>query len=96
MAALFAFAGVMKLVPPSEALAAQSPLPVLFIRLIGVAEVLGAVGLILPAALRIRAELTPLAAACLAVIMAGAAVLTAATGALGGAVVPLSSGALSA
>jgi len=38
----------MKLVLPAEALAGPVALPVLFLRGIGVAEVLGAVGLILP------------------------------------------------
>ncbi len=63
LAALFLFAGGMKLVMPIGLLAAQSPLPGLFMRVIGVCEVLGAVGLILPAALRIKERLMPLAAA---------------------------------
>jgi len=37
-------------------------LPGLFLRFLGVAEVLGAIGLILPGLLRIRPALTPLAA----------------------------------
>jgi hypothetical protein len=53
----------------------QSPLPGWFVRFIGVAEVLGAIGLILPGLLRIRPGLTPLAACGLVVIMAGATVL---------------------
>jgi hypothetical protein len=44
------------------------------IRLIGVAEVLGALGLVLPWALGIAPILTPVAAGCLAFIMGGAAV----------------------
>ena len=43
------------------------------IRLIGAAEVLGAVGIVLPVALGVAAWLTPVAAACLAALMAGAA-----------------------
>jgi hypothetical protein len=41
-----------------------------------VCEVLGGVGLILPAALRILPVLTPVAAAGLVIIMAGATVIT--------------------
>jgi DoxX-like family len=63
LALLFLFAGGTKLVLPLEALTAQMPLPGLFVRFIGVAEVLGAIGLILPGFLRIRTGLTPLAAA---------------------------------
>jgi hypothetical protein len=51
-------------------------LPGLFIRFIGVAEVCGAAGLILPWLMRIRPALTPLAAAGLVIIMAGATVIT--------------------
>jgi hypothetical protein len=71
LAALFLFAGGMKLITPVEALA-MSPFSGEFIRFIGVCEVLGALGLILPCALRIFPVLTPLAAAGLVVIMAGA------------------------
>jgi hypothetical protein len=77
LAALFLFAGVMKLVLPVEAMAGPVAFPGAFLRFIGVAETLGAVGLILPAWLRIRPELTPLAAAGLVVIMAGATTVTA-------------------
>lgn len=72
LALMFVFAGGMKLVVPIEALAEQMPLPALIVRAIGVAEVLGAVGLILPGLLGIRPGLTPLAAAGLLVIMSGA------------------------
>jgi hypothetical protein len=80
LAALFLFAGGMKLITPIEVLAVMSPFPGEFIKFIGVCEVLGAVGLILPYALRIRRELTPLAAAGLAIIMVGATVSTLAIG----------------
>ena len=43
--------------------------PPLLVRFIGVSELLGAIGLILPAALKIRPQLTTLAAAGLALIM---------------------------
>ena len=80
LAALFLFAGGMKLITPVEALAAMSPFPGELIQFIGVCEVLGALGLILPYALRIFPALTPLAAAGLVVIMAGATVSTLAIG----------------
>jgi hypothetical protein len=51
-------------------------LPGLFVRFIGVAEVLGAIGLILPGLLRNRPGLTPLTGAGLVIIMIGAMVFT--------------------
>ena len=54
LAALFLFSGGMKLVLPLEKLMGPVPLPGLFMRFIGVAEVLGAIGLVLPGLLRIR------------------------------------------
>ena len=80
LAALFLFAGGMKLITPVEVLSAMSPFPDAFIRVIGVCEVLGAVGLILPWALRILPGLTALAAAGLVLIMVGATVSTLAIG----------------
>lgn len=79
LAALFTFAGAVKLMMPIEELTAQIAVPGWFIRFISVAEILGALGLILPGLLRIRAELTPLAAAGLTIIMVGAVVTTAMT-----------------
>ncbi len=67
LAALFLFAGVMKLVLPIEAMTLPVALPGGFLRFIGVVEVAGALGLILPGALRIRTGLTPLAAAGLVI-----------------------------
>jgi hypothetical protein len=96
LALIFLFSGGMKLVLPLEALTGQTPLPGLFVRFIGVAEVLGAVGLILPGLLRIRPGLTPLAAAGLVLIMIGATVLTLAEGAIAPALIPLVVGLLSA
>jgi uncharacterized membrane protein YphA (DoxX/SURF4 family) len=72
LAALFLFAGAMKLVLPLEQMAGPITLPGPLLRFIGVAEVLGAIGLILPGLLRIRPGLTPLAAAGLVIIMIGA------------------------
>ncbi len=81
LALLFLFAGGTKLVLPMDVLTAmgspnQVHLPGLLIRFIGVCEVLGALGLILPGLFRIKASLTPLAAAGLVIIMIGAVVLT--------------------
>jgi hypothetical protein len=94
LAALFLFAGGMKLVTPVDKLAEMSTLPVAFIQFIGCAEVLGALGLILPGVLRIKQVLTPLAASGLTIIMSGAVVATLQTGPAAGAVVPLIVGAL--
>lgn len=99
LALLFLFAGGLKLVLPIDKLVAmgspnQVVLPGLFIRFIGVCEVLGALGLILPGVLGIRRRLTPLAAAGLVIIMIGAIVLTIIGDGLGAAAVPLLVGVL--
>jgi hypothetical protein len=96
LAALFLFAGGMKLVLPIEAMAGPVALPGLLLRFIGVAEVLGAVGLVVPGLLRIHAELTPVAAAGLVIIMIGATVITAMGGTIAPAVVPFIVGVLAA
>jgi uncharacterized membrane protein YphA (DoxX/SURF4 family) len=72
LALLFMFAGVMKFVMPVEEMTKQIALPGWFLHFIGAAEILGAIGLVLPGILRIRTGLTPLAAAALVVIMIGA------------------------
>ena len=78
----------------------QFPLPGLFVRFLGVAEVLGAIGLILPGLLGIRLGLTPLAAGGLVIIMIGATMITLAGGVPGGgfalSLIPLVVGLLSA
>ncbi|HSG38625.1 MAG TPA: DoxX family protein [Thermoanaerobaculia bacterium] len=76
LALLFIWGGAFKLVAPIEKLAGPVPLPGLFLRFIGLVELLGGLGLILPAALRIRPILTPLAAAGLVTVMIGATVIT--------------------
>ena len=96
LAALFLFAGGMKLAVPVEALEQQSPLPGLFLRFIGLAEALGALGLVLPWLLRIRPWLTPLAAAGLVVIMVGATVLTLTEMGIGAALLPFVVGLVAA
>ena len=92
LAALFLFAGVMKLILPIEAMAGPVALPGWLLRFIGTAEVLGALGLVLPGLLKIRQELTPLAAAGLVIIMTGATLITAMTGSAAGALIPLAVG----
>jgi len=97
LAALFLFAGGSKFVMPPEVLTAgPPPMPLLFMRFIGVCEILGAIGLILPGLLRIRTGLTPLAAAGLVMIMIGATVLTVIGIGVAMALVPLIVGALAA
>src|ERR1700737_4829439 len=89
LAIIFLLSGGMKLALPLEALTKQMPLPGLFVRFLGVAEVLGAIGLVLPGLLRVRLGLTSLAAAGLVIIMIGATVLTLAAGAVALALVPV-------
>ncbi|MFI7133529.1 DoxX family protein [Nonomuraea sp. NPDC050153] len=79
LALLFLGAGVMKLSQPKEKLAASGmgwteDFSAGAVKGIGALELLAAIGLILPAALGIVPVLTPLAAAGLVVVMAGAAV----------------------
>jgi hypothetical protein len=76
LALIFLFTGGTKLILPIEVLTEQTPMPSLFVRCLGIAEVLGAIGLILPGLMRIRPVLTPLAASGLVIIMIGATVLT--------------------
>lgn len=68
--------GITKLSLPREKLAKKmhwaSAWPPRRIKLLGLAEVAGAVGLVLPAATGIAPLLVPLAAACVGVLMAGA------------------------
>ena len=76
LALLFFFAGVMKFVMPIEEMQGPVAFPLSFIRFIGVAEILGALGLILPGLLRIRTMLTSVAASGLTIIMIGATAVT--------------------
>src|ERR1700676_392794 len=85
LAVLFMFAGVMKFVMPIEEMTKQIALPGWFLHFIGVAEILGAIGLVLPGILRIRTGLMPLAAAALVVIMIGATAVNLKTGQRGAA-----------
>ena len=96
LALLFLFSGGVKLVLPIEAMAKQISLPGAFLRFIGVCEVLGALGLILPGLLRIKTALTPLAASGLVIIMIGATVLTLESGGVKMAWTPFCAGILAA
>jgi uncharacterized membrane protein YphA (DoxX/SURF4 family) len=96
LALLFLWAGGMKLVLPLEQMAGPVPMPGPFLRFIGVVEVLGALGLILPSLLRIKPGLTPLAAAGLVIIMIGATVIGLQSGPVAMALIPLVVGLLAA
>ena len=97
LAALFLFAGGVKLILPLDAMTRQMPmLSGGFLRFVGACEVLGAIGLILPMLLRIRPVLTPLAAIGLLIIMIGATVVTLMIGGGAGALFPMVTGMLAA
>ena len=76
LAVMFLFAGGSKLVMSAEQMRAPGPIqfPVAFIRFIGICELLGAAGMIVPGLTGIKPGLTRLAAAGLIIIMAGATV----------------------
>jgi putative oxidoreductase len=73
LGAAFVVGGLMKAIMPVADLAQNAAwtadVPLALLRFIGVAELAGGLGLILPAATRIRPMLTPLAAVGLATIM---------------------------
>jgi len=94
LALVFLFAGGMKLALPVAQLTQQMPLPGWFVRFLGVAEVSGALGLILPGLLHIRPLLTPLAAMGLVIIMIGAVVISAIHMGIGAAIAPVIVGVL--
>lgn len=79
LALAFGASGFMKAFMPIDQLGAQMAWvndvnPLLMVRLPGIAEVLGAIGLILPSALRIQPRLTVYAAYALALVMVLAAI----------------------
>lgn len=76
LSAIFLFAGFMKFVTPLEEMTKGSSLPGWFLLFIGAMEVLGGIGLIVPALTRIRPVLTPIAACGLVIIMVGATILS--------------------
>lgn len=73
MTGLFGMVGMTKLTTPIPELAGMLPwvteYPEMLVRFIGISELLGAVGLILPTALRIQPKLTNYAAISLAIVM---------------------------
>ncbi len=101
LARLFLFAGVTKLIWSMEEMQSmgspnQVQLPELFIRFLGVVEVLGALGLVLPGIFRIRKGLTALAATGLTIVMIGAVIITIAGDGIALAITPLIVGLLCA
>lgn len=96
----FGAAGVMKVTQPIEALADAmgwaGAVPAALVRFIGTAEILGALGLILPAATRIKPALTPLAAAGLTTIMTLASLFHVSRGEFGALPINLILGAVAA
>ena len=94
LALLFLFAGGMKLILPIEEMTQQIAMPGLFLRFIGVCEVLGGLGLVLPSLVGVRPGLTPLAAAGLVIIMIGATATTIIIGQVVTSILPLVVGIL--
>src|SRR5712691_1462289 len=79
LALLFLFAGGAKFVMPVDQMTQGMPAALAngpFIHFIGVCEVLGGLGLVLPGFLRVKPGLTPLAASGLVIIMIGATVVS--------------------
>ena len=99
LALLFLFSGLTKLLPimtmPPPPPGMWMP-PMWFLKFIGVCEVLGALGLVLPGLLRRNQYLTVWAAIGLLIIMIGAVVVTVPTMGVGAAVTPLIVGVLCA
>jgi hypothetical protein len=98
LAGLFIFAGGFKLVTPIEEMVKQMPVALsgTFLQFIGVCEVLGGLGMILPGLLRIKPGLTPLAAVGLVIIMIGATVISLMAPSPATALFPFATGVLAA
>jgi uncharacterized membrane protein YphA (DoxX/SURF4 family) len=96
LALVFLFTGGMKFVMSVQEMTKQLAMPGWFLHFIGVCEILGGMGLILPWLTGIRPGLTPLAAAGLVIIMIGATVVTVMIGNVATALVPLVVGILAA
>ncbi|MDO1448418.1 DoxX family protein [Rhodocytophaga aerolata] len=69
LAAMFIMAGLPKITTPIQELAASNEIPEALVRFIGIAELLGAAGLLLPGILNIKPVLTSYAALGLFTIM---------------------------
>ncbi len=97
LAAVFLGAGLLKSTQPKEkVMEAQgermgwmNDFTASQVRLIGLAEVVGAVGLVVPELTGVAPVLTPIAAACLGLLMLGAAQVHRRRGERDGALVPL-------
>ena len=78
LALLFLFAGTVKFLMDPQKLAEGMPpyLPLAFVYFIGVCEILGGIGLVVPWLTKIKPGLTPLAATGLLIIMIGATAVT--------------------
>ena len=78
LAASLVWAAGMKLFQPIDQLAAlwswTGQMPVMGVKLTGVVDLLGAMGLVLPTLLRVRPGLTPIAAICIILLMVCASV----------------------
>ncbi|MEM7029326.1 MAG: DoxX family protein [Chloroflexota bacterium] len=78
LGAAFIMAGFMKITTPiaemAEMMSFVTVFPEAMVRFIGIAEVAGGIGVILPALTRIQPRLTPIAAACLGLVMILAAI----------------------
>lgn len=97
LALLFLFGGAMKFIMPIEEMTKQMPsMSGTFLHFIGVCEILGGLGMVLPGLLKIKTGLTPLAAAGLVIIMIGAVVVSYQVQGAKGAVLPLVTGLLAA
>ena len=95
LAALYLFAGGFKLFAPAAELAKQSPIfPPAFLKFIGVCEILGAFGLVLPGLFGVQRRLIPLAASGLVIIMIGAVASTVAVMPITMAILPAIAGVL--
>ena len=100
LGAMFLAVGAMKATQPIavlvDTLGWPAAVPAALVRVIGVAELLGALGLILPAATRVKPMLTPLAGVGLAMVMLLATIFHISHGELGALPIPLVLGGLAA
>lgn len=97
LALAFLVVGAGKLLATAADLQQMSQgVPVALLKLAGSAEVLGAIGLVVPAATRIMPVLTPIAATGLALTMVGATIANIAVGEPAGAAVPVVLGTFAA
>ena len=100
LGAMFLAVGAMKATQPIavlvDTLGWPAAVPAALVRVIGVAELLGALGLILPAATRVKPMLTPLAGVGLAMVMLLATIFHISHGELGTLPIPLVLGGLTA